>query len=62
MDEIAARLEAVGQNPPKVRPNDPPYAEQRCTDPDGNMIDISMHGYEKVEHQANRQQRAGEKA
>jgi hypothetical protein len=28
------------------RPADRMYAETRCTDPDGNNIDLSVHGYE----------------
>ena len=31
---------------PEQRPADRMYAETRCTDPDGNNIDISVHGYE----------------
>jgi catechol-2,3-dioxygenase len=34
---------------PKQRPNDRPYAETRCSDPDGNYFDISEHGFLTVE-------------
>ncbi|MDX1485698.1 MAG: VOC family protein [Alphaproteobacteria bacterium] len=54
-EEIAASLESLGMDPPQVRPNDPPYAETRVTDPDGNMIDLSVHGFERIEHQADRE-------
>ncbi len=54
-EEIAQRIAQTDGMAPKVRENDPPYAEQRCTDPDGNMIDLSVHGFEKAEHQADRQ-------
>lgn len=53
-EEIAAALESVGMDRPKVRPNDPPFAETRVTDPDGNMIDLSVHGFEMEEYQADR--------
>jgi catechol 2,3-dioxygenase-like lactoylglutathione lyase family enzyme len=53
-EEIAQALEDAGQAPPKVRPNDPPYAETRVTDPDGNMIDLSEHGFEMQEFQDER--------
>lgn len=53
-EEIAKALEDVGMDPPKVRPNDPPYAETRVCDPDGNMIDLSVHGFEVQEFQADR--------
>lgn len=54
MEEIVSRLENTGMAGPKVRDNDPPFAEERITDPDGNMVDLSVHGYEHVEHQADR--------
>lgn len=53
-EEIAKSIEGLGMEPPKVRPNDPPYAETRTTDPDGNMIDLSVHGFEMQEFQADR--------
>jgi catechol 2,3-dioxygenase-like lactoylglutathione lyase family enzyme len=53
-EEIAKSIEGFGMEPPKVRPNDPPYAETRTTDPDGNMIDLSVHGFEMQEFQADR--------
>ncbi len=54
MDDTAARYEKVGVAGPKVRDNDPPFAEKRATDPDGNMIDLSVHGYDRDERQADR--------
>lgn len=54
-EEIAKSIEGLGMEPPKVRPNDPPYAETRTTDPDGNMIDLSVHGFEMQEFQADRE-------
>jgi predicted enzyme related to lactoylglutathione lyase len=43
--EIARRIEAEGVVPPKKRPADRPYAEQRGADPEGNMFDISVKGF-----------------
>ncbi len=57
-EEIAASLEDVGMTPPKIRANDPPFAETRVADPDGNMIDLSVHGFEKIEHQEDRAKKA----
>ncbi len=34
---------------PAERPDTTPYAEIRAIDPDGNLFDISQHGYEHVE-------------
>ena len=53
-EEIAEALEGVGMERPKVRPNDPPFAETRVCDPDGNMIDLSVHGFEMQEFQSDR--------
>lgn len=53
-EEIAEALEGVGMDRPKVRPNDPPFAETRVCDPDGNMIDLSVHGFEMQEFQSDR--------
>ena len=58
MAQISERLEAAGMEGPKVRPNDPPYAETRAIDPDGNMFDLSVHGYNRDERQSDR---AGQK-
>ena len=47
--EIEARLarwEVVG---PTKRPDNRIYAETRATDPEGNMFDLSTHGYLRAE-------------
>ncbi len=54
MEETGSRLVKAGIIGPKVRDNDPPFAEKRTTDPDGNMIDLSVHGYDRDERQADR--------
>jgi catechol 2,3-dioxygenase-like lactoylglutathione lyase family enzyme len=58
VEEIAEALEGMGLDRPKVRPNDPPFAETRVTDPDGNMIDLSVHGFEMEEYQDDRKEAA----
>ena len=57
MAKISERLEAAGMEAPKVRPNNPPYAEVRAIDPDGNMFDLSLHGYQDEEYQEDRKSR-----
>ena len=43
------------------RPANRPYAEYRAMDPDGNLFDVSVHGYEEAEFQAERDKRAEKK-
>lgn len=40
------------------RPGNRPYAEYRAMDPDGNLFDVSVHGYQEAEFQAERDKRA----
>ncbi len=54
IEVITERLANAGMAAPEVRPNNPPYAEQRAMDPDGNMFDLSVHGYQSQEYQADR--------
>ena len=49
MDEIEKRLAAFDE-PLTGRPSTRPYAERRAMDPDGNLFDVSVHGYDKVEY------------
>lgn len=60
-EEIAEALEGIGMERPKTRPNDPPFAETRVCDPDGNMIDLSVHGFEMQEFQSDRSKKVGAK-
>ena len=41
-----------------TRPSTRPYAEQRAMDPDGNLFDVSVHGYQQVEFEADRKEKA----
>jgi catechol 2,3-dioxygenase-like lactoylglutathione lyase family enzyme len=48
-EEIARRIEEFGLAAPTKRPSTRPYAEHRATDPDGNLFDLSEHGFQDVE-------------
>jgi predicted enzyme related to lactoylglutathione lyase len=52
--EIARRIKEFGLEEPKKRPADRPFAEYRAADPGGNFFDISQHGFEMVETEAER--------
>lgn len=45
---------------PTVRPSNRPYAELRAMDPDGNLFDISQHGYEQAEYLPEREKAKAE--
>ena len=55
--EISRRLKALNLPEPTQRPSTTPFAELRGMDPDGNLFDISEHGYADVEYPAERQAR-----
>jgi catechol-2,3-dioxygenase len=38
------------EEPMTARPSTRPFAEYRAMDPDGNLFDISVHGYDDVEY------------
>jgi catechol 2,3-dioxygenase-like lactoylglutathione lyase family enzyme len=59
MDETLRRLAEAGVPVPQPGPHDPPFAEKRGTDLDGNLFDLSVHGYQIVEHQIDRKETAG---
>ena len=48
------------EEPLTERPANRPYAEYRAMDPDGNLFDVSVHGYEEAEFQADRDKRTRE--
>ena len=54
IDDVAETLKENGHPTPKVRPNNPPYAEERAVDPDGNYFDLSEHGFQDEEYQEDR--------
>jgi catechol 2,3-dioxygenase-like lactoylglutathione lyase family enzyme len=45
------------EEPLTQRPGNRPYAEYRAMDPDGNLFDVSVHGYEETEFQTERDAR-----
>jgi catechol 2,3-dioxygenase-like lactoylglutathione lyase family enzyme len=56
VDDLAAiehKLKKFDE-PMTARPSTRPYAEHRAMDPDGNLFDISVHGYDDVEYAADR--------
>ena len=54
-EEIAKRMEEFGLKAPGQRPRNRPYAETRGCDPEGNNFDLSVHGFQEVEYEANRE-------
>ena len=55
--DVEAKL-AKWNEPMTERPSTRPFAEHRAMDPDGNLFDISVHGYDDVEYAADRQMKA----
>ena len=53
---IEAKLQEF-EEPLVQRPANRPFAEYRAMDPDGNLFDVSVHGYDEAEFQADREQR-----
>jgi catechol 2,3-dioxygenase-like lactoylglutathione lyase family enzyme len=49
MGKTGDLLAGAGVERPQVRPNNPPYAETRSRDPEGNLFDLSVHGYQSPE-------------
>lgn len=47
--------------PLTVRPSNRPFAERRAMDPDGNLFDVSVHGYDEVEFRADREKKQAKK-
>jgi catechol 2,3-dioxygenase-like lactoylglutathione lyase family enzyme len=60
VEEIEAKL-AKYDEPMTVRPSNRPFAEHRAMDPDGNLFDVSMHGYDEVEFRADRDKKRKDK-
>jgi catechol 2,3-dioxygenase-like lactoylglutathione lyase family enzyme len=60
-EAIAERLKSWKVRGPAKRPDNRYYAEQRATDPEGNMFDLSEHGFQKAELGSERKARKAEK-
>jgi len=54
-DAISDKLREHGLPEPTARPSNRPYAELRGMDPDGNLYDISVHGYQEEEYLPDRE-------
>ena len=61
-DETCRKLVALGLPEPMQRPSHVPFAELRGMDPDGNLYDISQHGYVEVEYSDDRKTAEHQKA
>jgi catechol 2,3-dioxygenase-like lactoylglutathione lyase family enzyme len=48
-EAIADKLAVYGLEDPKQRPAERPYAEHRACDLEGNMFDLSVHGFQRSE-------------
>ena len=51
---------AKWDEPMTERPSTRPFAEHRAMDPDGNLFDISVHGYDEAEFRDDREKTARE--
>ncbi len=60
-DAVADKLKSHGLPEPKISPSNRPYAEGRAMDPDGNLYDVSVHGYQEQEYLPQREARAKSK-
>jgi catechol 2,3-dioxygenase-like lactoylglutathione lyase family enzyme len=58
-DETMDQIVAAGSQKPLKRPADRPYAEYRGYDLEGNMFDVSQHGFEEVETEEDRERKGG---
>ena len=56
LQEVEMKL-AKWEEPMTQRPSTRPFAEYRAMDPDGNLFDISVHGYGDVEYAADRERK-----
>jgi len=59
LEEIEEKLKKYDE-PLTQRPANRPYAEYRAMDPDGNLFDVSVHGYEEAEFRSDREKRSRE--
>ena len=59
LEAIEEKLKKYDE-PLTQRPANRPYAEYRAMDPDGNLFDVSVHGYEEAEFRTDREKRSRE--
>lgn len=51
LEGIFDKLKQEGIEPPTPGAHNPPYAEVRGYDPEGNGFDLTVHGFEREEYQ-----------
>src|SRR5215813_7594769 len=56
LEDIEEKLKGF-EEPLVQRPANRPYAEYRAMDPDGNLFDVSVHGFDEAEFAADREKR-----
>lgn len=54
LEDVFDKLEEEGVKTPKAGAHNPPYAEVRGHDPEGNGFDLTVHGFEREEYQEER--------
>ena len=59
-EEYSRRLADYGLEEAQPRPSNRPFAEHRGCDIDGNLFDLSEHGYGDVEYRTEREARTKE--
>lgn len=55
--ETSEKIQGMNLPAPTARPDTRPYAELRGMDPDGNLFDISEHGYSEIEYAEDRKKK-----
>ena len=61
IEETEKKLKSF-EEPLVARPSTRPFAEYRAMDPDGNIFDVSVHGYDHAEYAEDRAKKtSGEK-
>lgn len=54
LDDAFGKLQEEGVKVPTPGAHNPPYAEVRGYDPEGNGFDLTVHGFEREEYQEDR--------
>ncbi len=58
LEDVFGKLREEGLEPPVPGAHNPPFAEVRGHDPEGNGFDLTVHGFDREEYQ---EERAGAK-
>lgn len=56
LESVFGKLTEEGIAPPIPGAHNPPYAEVRAHDPEGNGFDLTVHGFDREEYQEDRAQ------